>query len=635
MASGLAAALKNRRLMAGAVFFLAVLCGIFWLCSDPAVFLLSSRRGSSWVGAPEPLFLGRKLWTDEIVYFRKRFTLQALADVELEAMALRTFEARLDGRVALGSIDPALWRNPSRVSLPGLGAGPHEIFVTVLDRGGPAMLRADLRGGGAAGPDWEASRDGVHWSAAQPAENGRKPEISSFFPSAGAAFFKRLPALLSVFILAFLWSWGLETGQGPAWLRRAPSPSQWRWILLGAWGLLAVNNPWKVPLNVGFDVGAHMDYIAYVARHGRVPLASEGWQMFQSPLYYLISAPFYSILSRFCAEETTARLLRLIPLLCGAAQVELGYRILRRVYPERRDLQTLGTVLAGLFPMNLYLSQAVSNEGLCGALSAAAILAVWRLAPGPLPGRSKGGVLVAGAVLGLALLSKVTAVLLVIPSAAFLLWILAARPVRQKATGIALFLAAVVAVAGWYYLRNWVLLGRPFVGGWDPSRGMAWWQDPGFRVWGQVLGWGESLRRPVYAGCAGFWDALYSTCWLDGNLSSLIHVESKPPWDYGYMIAGAWLALLPSAALLALFFRLPACSAVKATYILGILPCYAVLSCAGFSVLMRGPCRARPLRRAWSAGPWRRIFPIWRAEKREAPRQASFYRLPWRPRIKV
>jgi len=136
--------------------------------------------------------------------------------------------------------------------------------------------------------------------------------------------------------------------------------------------------------------------------------------MFQSPLYYLLSAPLYSFLLHFFEPPTVGKLLRIVPLLCGAAQVEVSYRGLRRVFPERNDLQVLGTILGGLLPMNLYLSQGLGNEPLAGLLSGILIVFAFRFLESP-SGRSPGATMAMGLFLGLALLTKVTAALLIPP----------------------------------------------------------------------------------------------------------------------------------------------------------------------------------------------------------------------------
>ena len=176
------------------------------------------------------------------------------------------------------------------------------------------------------------------------------------------------------------------------------------------------------------------------------------------------------------------------------------------------------------------------------------------------------------------------------------------------------------AVCGWYYVRNWVRLGKPFIGGWDPARGYQWWQEPGFRTFEQFTSFGEALIRPVYSALHGLWDGIYSTLWLDGFLSSQVEVISFPPWNFDLMLSSAWLSLLPTAALLIgavaiavrpvraarsgelfaliclgtyllattyLMLRIPSFSTIKATYTMGVLPCYAILAAAGFRPLLR------------------------------------------------
>ncbi|MBI4603626.1 MAG: hypothetical protein HY721_16865, partial [Planctomycetes bacterium] len=390
----------------------------------------------------------------------------------------------------------------------------------------------------------------------------------------------------------------------------------------------------KVPDHVGFDAFAHLDYIRHVAERRSIPLATEGWQMFQSPLYYLLSAPLHSLFAALFEPATAARLLRVVPLAAGAAQVELCHRALRLAFPARPDLRILGTLAGGLLPMNLYGSQAVGNEPLAAALSGLALvlaLAVLRAE------RAPGARLLAalGLALGLALLAKVTALLLVPVVLGAVGWrarrdaregASAGSGLRRGAASAALVLGVAALASGWYYGRNWIALGKPFFGGWDPERGIVWWQDPAWRTPGDILRFGECLARPVFAAAAGFWDGLYSTLWADGYLSSVISFEHRPPWSYGLMLSGVLLALLPAAAILlgtaaafrrssgpardaaalslaavlvhlaamvALFASVPIYSTAKATYMAGVTPGIAILAASGLDLLAR-----RPLARA-------------------------------------
>jgi hypothetical protein len=294
----------------------------------------------------------------------------------------------------------------------------------------------------------------------------------------------------------------------------------------------------------------------------------------------------------------------------------LCWRCVNSLYPDRPDLQCVGTLIGGLLPMNIWISQAVGNEPLTAALSGLCVLFAVRWLCSSAPPTMKS-MAAGGLALGLALLSKVTPVLLVIPmlaAAGFRL------PAARRAKGLAALAGTAAAVCGWYYARNWILLGRPFVGGWDAARGILWWQDPGYRTLRDFFSFGESLRRPVYAGVNGFWDSVYATFWLDGNLSSAVSYDSRPPWNYALMSAGAWWGLLPAAAMAAglgrglsgsggratavlrwagacvllyvaalavVYLRVPAYASGKATYISGLTPAFALLAAAGFDALPR------------------------------------------------
>jgi 4-amino-4-deoxy-L-arabinose transferase-like glycosyltransferase len=380
-----------------------------------------------------------------------------------------------------------------------------------------------------------------------------------------------------------------------------------------------------------------MQYIHYVARQGRIPLATDGWQMFQSPFYSLLVAPLYQLLSALLPHQAiwVWRLLRFVSLACGGLQIELSYRTLRYICPTRADLQRLGTVLGGMLPMNIYLSQAIGNEPLAGCLSAVVVMLGIKSLCVPEKALSKWHWPMLGVFLGLAILTKTTAVLLVplVGMVTVYCFVRAGRGMKRTAVGCVTVFGIAMVISAWYYVRNWIELGSPFVGGWDPSRGIVWWQDPGFRVPKHFFGFGQSLVYPVYSGVCGLWDALYSTMFLDGWLSANCVYELRPPWNYAAMNSGAWLAILPAVgmaigiasalccprrvaegglrfavaciatyllALILLYLQLPIYSTAKATYTVRLIPCYAAVGAVGLSYLMRGPL-SRAAISGWTA----------------------------------
>ncbi|MHB9099360.1 MAG: hypothetical protein ACYC5X_16225 [Syntrophales bacterium] len=401
------------------------------------------------------------------------------------------------------------------------------------------------------------------------------------------------------------------------------SASAIRWLLLGAWFVMAVNNFWKLPLEMGMDAKGHLQYIRYLFEHGRIPLATEGWQMFQSPLYYLLAAAGYHSFLCFFSEETVIRILKLLSFLCGMAQVEICYRTLMIAYPGKERLQVIGTLLGGLLPMNLYMSQSLGNEPLVGCLTALLILIACLVSSGARRVSRETAILM-GFILGLAMLTKVTVILIVPPLLFFVSVDIMKKSdspghgIRSVGHFVILSLGIASIVAGWYYLRNWIEMGRFFVGGWDAMRDIVWWQDPGYRTFRQCYIFGESIVYPVFSSICGFWDSIYSSFWADGY--GYMSAYDHPPWNREFMLSVTLLSLLPSTAILIgfivtwyekreplgrmlrfsagsiifylaaifyLFLTVPFLSSAKATYALGLIPCFALIGTTGFEVLMR------------------------------------------------
>ena len=623
------------RLLAACTLALAIAWGgyLTWLVRvDPRVVFLAPDACAHWIVANEPVLLGTRYEGFYLTHFRTRVDAGPARDAVLTLRALRIAEVSLDGRSLLATPrDVAVWKRQYRVPLHvDAGDRPHELLVAVVNENGPpALLACAPAIGIASGPDWEVRRArDTTWAPALVAEP-RPADLSRRFPRADEALLAIWPALVGMLLVgaAVTVAVGSLGARLSAYLRL--SPSAFRWLLIGAWGVLAANNIHKLPLYIGFDVSAHLAYIEYLVEHWRVPLATEGWQMFQPPLYHALSALLVWLPARpFLDEDTTVRLLRVIPLACGAAQVELAYRAVRHVFPARADLQRLGTLLGGLLPVNLYASQYIGNEPLTGCLTAAAIVMLLGWLRTPETALRVPSHWLLGVLLGLAVLAKATAMLVVVPALVVLAHAhmqAGERPSRFLRAGTRA-LAALALVAGWYYVRNWILLGRPFVGGWDVSRGIGWWQEPGYRVAAHLTSFGEALRFPIFGGVAGLWDAEYSTFWLDGWLSAVMEYDARPPWNYALMLPAPWLALVPAAAMLvgvasapwrpvavrrglvlsaglvalyltatlSLYLQVPIYAAAKATQLLGLTPCFAVLGAAGYEVL--GRARAlRPL----------------------------------------
>ncbi len=303
-------------------------------------------------------------------------------------------------------------------------------------------------------------------------------------------------------------------------------------------------------LAVGSDIGAHYEYIHYVAENFALPRVSEGLQSFQAPLFYVLSGAAYRALVPFMAPELADRLLRVIPIFCGIGIVVITRQLAAQAFPSRRQLQSAAVLLAATLPMLVYKTQTATNEPLAALLGAAVLLLLTRLVTESGPVSTRYFVLL-GLVWGLAVLAKVSALALApVVASAVAWWLYAERPGLRSAAGRLGSLAAVFAITcAWFFVRNQALYGKPFVGGWDPLIGFEWWQFPGYRTVDQYLSFGRALDRPIFAATAGPWDGLYAGLWCDSNLSGVPNLVSQPKWNFGFMLAAVWWGIVPSAAL--------------------------------------------------------------------------------------
>jgi hypothetical protein len=515
------------------------------------------------------------------------------------------------------------WKEPKYFVIPqSLAPGAHQLQITVFNfNAHPCVWALSNELGIQTGADWFVVENNGKRTPAVSAALIRLPDEALLYPTVAEAFRSKAPWLASAFVLALAWTlWNSRparlTATGSPWQL---TPGLVRSILMTAWVVLAVNNIWQIRSWVGPDLLAHFQYVMYIADHRALPLATDGWAMFQSPLFYLMAAPWYGLLSSHVSVIGIVKIVRILPLLCGLAQIEIVYRTSRAVFPDKKDLQMLATTIGGLMPMSIYSSQVLGNEPLAGCLTALLILMSVTLLVEPLRNRSPWFFVAMGLVWGLAILAKVTPLLL----APLLIGVIAVygRKVggmlRQIFVRVSLVFGTCFLTAGWWFLRNWARLGTPLPSA--QTRGNVWWQDPSYRTVPQLTSFGISLSRPIYGGVWSLWDTLYSSLWLDGTVSGLVIPPKVFHWNVHWMLAGAWLGIVPMAlllfspaacfrrelrpsrnallfafaavavylvAIIDLYIGLPVLSTAKATYTLGLLPCYALLAAAGSAPLL-------------------------------------------------
>ena len=113
-----------------------------------------------------------------------------------------------------------------------------------------------------------------------------------------------LVAIASVAI--FIWNLSLKNST-VRWLEKTLLL-----VVAGLWLALFWNNTRLLPFHAGFDSTEHLKYVAYIQEHRALPLPTEGWEMYQPPLYYLFGAAALSVCKLSINDSSSVAVLRFV-----------------------------------------------------------------------------------------------------------------------------------------------------------------------------------------------------------------------------------------------------------------------------------------------------------------------------------
>ena len=571
--------LRGIPLSARAVALVLVLSSVlgaaawFWwsaACREEIAFL-PHHAPANWVVYPATSEGLRRNNQELATVFTRSFTLHSIpAAAKLRVAGFHRYQVTLNGaELGMPRSRGRNWKQPDSFEATSrLRLGQNTLEVSVWNTNGPPALWLALEGPGLILKSDESWHCSYADAVTQPARLATRPRLA--LPGTALQDGERpwesvrghwLGLLLCAAASAVLCWCGHRWRGGPG-LGKLRHPT---WLLglavTGLWVALFANNlPW-LPVQAGFDFRGHIDYVAYIQTHHSLPLASDGWEMFQPPLYYAASAALLELLRLPATREDAIMVLRIAGLGIGVAHVLLVWAGLRLVFPGERTKEFLGVLVAAFLPILLYLSQYVTNEGMGAALASASFyLALRSMRQERTSLKAYAGL---GLCLGAALLTKSSALLA--GGAVFagltwremerLGWLRGGRagadeptaPASDKGWSAAGRLATMLGVCGllcgWHYLRVWQHYGTPLIGNWDTRTGFAWWEDDGYRTGSFYGRFGAALGYPWFSSFTSFADGLYSTLWGDGLFGGLTRLMDRPPWNYGLMAAGYWLAL--------------------------------------------------------------------------------------------
>ena len=303
----------------------------------------------------------------------------------------------------------------------------------------------------------------------------------------------------------------------------------------------------------GFDWGGHVEYIKYMALKWRAPMATEGWEMFQPPCYYFISAVIYSLFGGEPAEPGSLKAVQIMGTISGVANACFAWLVLRKLFKNNYLIQLLGFSVAAFLPMCFYMNPLISNEIFSGSIIS---LAICLLIQYGFEVRIKiRHAVVLGVVVGLALLSKYTALFIFLTAVTVLIIrvLISSSTRRREVAILAVFLTVVFTLSGWLYIRNLVKFHDPFIGNWDEKSGYHYEQHHGYRTLGFYLKFGSVfLHAPERSRWASFWDGKYGSMWMDTH-GSFLRLSDEQTDLRGSIII--YLALLPSVGILLGFYQ--------------------------------------------------------------------------------
>jgi 4-amino-4-deoxy-L-arabinose transferase-like glycosyltransferase len=271
----------------------------------------------------------------------------------------------------------------------------------------------------------------------------------------------------------------------PAWRTRIGLA-----LILAVYVALATLQSFATRLQWGPDEPAHIVYVQSLAQDGRLPEmchterdcayapgASRSFEAQHPPLYYALAAVVWRAFAgrpddsvwywdqgsrqgRRFSVPGEVRPVRLLSVLLGLATLIGLWVTAQVVFPGKPALWLSAVTLTAFTPMFTYMSGVVNNDALLGVAFAAT---AWWWARALRFGVGWRDVWLLGILLGLGLNVKQTALGLA-PASVVVLALAPGRAGRwQRAGWTAAAVALAAALGGWWFVRNALIYGSPFV----------------------------------------------------------------------------------------------------------------------------------------------------------------------------
>jgi 4-amino-4-deoxy-L-arabinose transferase-like glycosyltransferase len=209
------------------------------------------------------------------------------------------------------------------------------------------------------------------------------------------------------------------------------------------------------------DEQPHFKYVEYLAENHSLPIqtsltdsSTNDWEYYQPPLYYLLLSPFYVLTEQlFQNNFVTVKVLRAFSIILWGITTLFSFKFLDSLEVHDRFLRVFAVAMVCLLPTYTFLSSVINNDNLLIAFGGVILYLIVQ----PVSLRNS---LLTGILLGLALLTKLTAVIYV----ALIMLVLFVGLVRRTLDRSAMYHAvlslgcAMIIWAPWI-LRNYNIYG--------------------------------------------------------------------------------------------------------------------------------------------------------------------------------
>jgi 4-amino-4-deoxy-L-arabinose transferase-like glycosyltransferase len=204
------------------------------------------------------------------------------------------------------------------------------------------------------------------------------------------------------------------------------------------------------------DEESHFAVVTYMADHHAFPPYDRlHMESIHPPFYYAIAAVLYASIKPIASEEATLRTLRLLSVAFGIVTVLACYWAAGAIWSDAKPL--FAASITALLPAYLFLTPAVSNDGLVVMLST---LALGTMLYGLRDGFTRRLALTASLLVVLAVFTKYSALPLV-PLLIASFWFSRREGDKNWLKYSSFAVLLLFCVTGWWFYRNVVLFGDP------------------------------------------------------------------------------------------------------------------------------------------------------------------------------